>query len=93
MVCQSYRAEMTVATGVLPALNSTDTTGDDDQNGGNGASAGGQANLAAQLDVVGRCIKAGVPTRVYSVSLGGFDTPADASSPTWPRTSTARASS
>ncbi|QIS15342.1 DUF1501 domain-containing protein [Nocardia arthritidis] len=33
--------------------------------------------LAAQLDLVGKCIKAGVPTRVYSVSLGGFDTHAD----------------
>jgi uncharacterized protein (DUF1501 family) len=30
--------------------------------------------LATQLDVVARCIEAGVPTRVYSVSLGGFDT-------------------
>jgi uncharacterized protein (DUF1501 family) len=77
MVCQSYRAEQTVASGVLPALNSTDTDGASDDSGGAGGSAGGQANLAAQLDVVGRCIKAGVPTRVYSVSLGGFDTHAD----------------
>ncbi|MBV9041841.1 MAG: DUF1501 domain-containing protein, partial [Acidimicrobiia bacterium] len=27
-----------------------------------------------QLDLVARLIKAGVPTRVYAVSLGGFDT-------------------
>jgi len=27
--------------------------------------------------VVARCIRAGVPTRVYAVSLGGFDTHAD----------------
>ncbi|WP_405490131.1 DUF1501 domain-containing protein [Nocardia sp. NBC_00511] len=33
--------------------------------------------LAAQLDLVSQCVKAGVPTRVYSVSLGGFDTHAD----------------
>jgi uncharacterized protein (DUF1501 family) len=33
--------------------------------------------LAAQLDVVARCIEAGAPARVYSVSLGGFDTHAD----------------
>ncbi|MET9489495.1 DUF1501 domain-containing protein [Nocardia sp. NPDC006630] len=33
--------------------------------------------LQAQLDLVGTCIKAGVPTQVYSVSLGGFDTHAD----------------
>lgn len=33
--------------------------------------------LAAQLDVVSRCIKAGAPARAYSVSLGGFDTHAE----------------
>ncbi len=33
--------------------------------------------LADQLDVVARCILAGVPTRVYAVSLNGFDTHAD----------------
>jgi len=35
---------------------------------------GGSNALAAQLALVTRCIEAGVPTRVYSVSLGGFDT-------------------
>lgn len=34
-------------------------------------------SLSAQLDVVARCVKAGVPTRVYMVSLLGFDTHAD----------------
>ncbi len=33
--------------------------------------------LAQQLDVVGNMIAANVPTRVYSVSLSGFDTHAD----------------
>jgi uncharacterized protein (DUF1501 family) len=33
--------------------------------------------LATQLDLVARCIEAGVPTRVFSVSLGGFDTHAE----------------
>lgn len=33
--------------------------------------------LAAQLDVVARCVEAGAPAQVYSVSLGGFDTHAD----------------
>lgn len=33
--------------------------------------------LSAQLDVVARCVKAAVPTRVYMVSLLGFDTHAD----------------
>ncbi|GIG91373.1 DUF1501 domain-containing protein [Plantactinospora endophytica] len=35
---------------------------------------GGSSALAAQLALVARCVEANVPTRVYSVSLGGFDT-------------------
>jgi uncharacterized protein (DUF1501 family) len=35
---------------------------------------GGASSLATQLSYVARCVDAGVPTRVYSVSLGGFDT-------------------
>jgi uncharacterized protein (DUF1501 family) len=43
-----------------------------------GAPAGDQSNpLSRQLDVVARAVKAGLPTRVYAVSLGGFDTHAD----------------
>ena len=38
---------------------------------------GGGNSLAAQLALVSRCVEAGVPTRVYSVSLGGFDTHAN----------------
>jgi len=38
---------------------------------------GGGNALAAQLALVARCLRAGVPTRVYSVSLGGFDTHAE----------------
>jgi len=48
----------------------------DDRKSG-GGSAGGQQALGAQLSLVGRLIKAGVPTRVYATSLGGFDTHAD----------------
>jgi uncharacterized protein (DUF1501 family) len=40
-------------------------------------STGKQGQLAQQLDVVASLVEAGVPTRVYSVSLGGFDTHAD----------------
>jgi uncharacterized protein (DUF1501 family) len=40
-------------------------------------STGGETSLAAQLSLVAQCVEAGVPTRVYSVSLGGFDTHAD----------------
>ncbi len=37
--------------------------------------------LAAQLDLVARCVEAGVATRVFSVSLGGFDLHADGKEP------------
>jgi uncharacterized protein (DUF1501 family) len=38
---------------------------------------GGRSALSAQLDLVARCIEATVATRVFSVSLGGFDLHAD----------------
>jgi uncharacterized protein (DUF1501 family) len=41
---------------------------------GSATAVGGDSALAAQLALVARCVEAGVPTRVYSVSLGGFDT-------------------
>lgn len=45
------------------------------QPGSEPASTGARASgLGSQLDVVGRLIKGGSPTQVYSVSLGGFDT-------------------
>jgi len=37
----------------------------------------GSSGLAEQLDLVASLVELGVPTRVYSVSLGGFDTHAD----------------
>ena len=42
-----------------------------------GGNAGGESNLAQQLDVVAKLISAGSPTKVWSVSLGGFDTHAN----------------
>jgi uncharacterized protein (DUF1501 family) len=62
-VCAGYSAEQTVAQRLSPTATAK--------------RAAGPNALAAQLDLVGKCIKAGVPTRVYSVSLGGFDTHAD----------------
>ncbi|WP_163506111.1 DUF1501 domain-containing protein [Fodinicola acaciae] len=47
---------------------------DDPDRPADGNAGGGQSALAAQLDVVAKCIAAGAPTRAYSVSLGGFDT-------------------
>ncbi|QFU92081.1 DUF1501 domain-containing protein [Amycolatopsis sp. YIM 10] len=50
---------------------------DEDEKRDKGASAGGSSGLAAQLDLVAGLVEAGVPTRAYSVSLGGFDTHSD----------------
>ena len=49
----------------------------DEQTGSPGTGTGGRAGLAAQLEVISRCVEAGVATRVFSASLGGFDLHAD----------------
>ncbi|MEH1098280.1 DUF1501 domain-containing protein [Micromonospora sp. CPCC 205561] len=41
------------------------------------ATGGARTPLDAQLDLVAQCVEAEVSTRVFSVSLGGFDTHAD----------------
>ena len=75
MVAASYRSERTVDSTFSALHDGTSDDGTDEPAGG--ATAGGQSGLAAQLDMVSRCIKIGVPTTVYTVSLGGFDTHAD----------------
>lgn len=76
MVTASYRAERTVASTFATILGPTAVTPGVDTESAAG-SAGGSSSLKAQLDMVARCVKAGVPTTVYSVDLGGFDTHAD----------------
>lgn len=49
----------------------------DEQAGSPGTSTGGRSSLVGQLDVIARCVEAGVATRVFSASLGGFDLHAD----------------
>ncbi|SHG15201.1 Uncharacterized conserved protein, DUF1501 family [Jatrophihabitans endophyticus] len=77
----SYRNERTVATTFATALGPSAPRQGSGQGGGASRKAGhsGQSSnaLADQLTFVGRCVRAGVPTRVYLVSLGGFDTHAD----------------
>jgi uncharacterized protein (DUF1501 family) len=56
----------------------TDVTENDDDEDDHGdapatGTGGAQATLKAQLDLVAKCVEAGVMTRVYSVSQGGFD--------------------
>jgi uncharacterized protein (DUF1501 family) len=63
-VCDAYRATRT-----------TDTTFG--QIKPSGEKGGKHNSLAGQLSMVAEAIKAAVPTRVYAVQLGGFDTHAD----------------
>ena len=42
-----------------------------------GGNAGGDSNLSQQLNLVAKLIAAGSPTKIWSVSLGGFDTHAN----------------
>ncbi len=69
-VCEAYRANSKTspqfARVVKGAAPGAQTTG-----------SGNAQTLAADLDLVATCIKAGVPSRVYMVSLGDFDTHAD----------------
>ncbi|MEO9152983.1 MAG: DUF1501 domain-containing protein, partial [Lapillicoccus sp.] len=68
-VAASYAAVQKVQTTFASAIAApaTDGTPAPEAKGG----------LTEQLALVARCIKAGAPTRVYSVSLGGFDTHAE----------------
>jgi uncharacterized protein (DUF1501 family) len=63
-VCDAYRATRT-----------TDTTFG--QIKPSGEKGGKHNSLAGQLIMVAEAVKAAVPTRVYAVQLGGFDTHAD----------------
>ena len=71
------RLEATYGPVVDPKTAGGPDEGHDDEQRTNGASAGGQSALGGQLDVVASCIAGRVPTRVYAVSLGGFDTHAN----------------
>jgi uncharacterized protein (DUF1501 family) len=72
LVVASYAAQQRCEQtfGHITADGADDT---DSDAAGNGA----RASLTTQLDLVARCIKANVPTRVYAVSASGFDTHAD----------------
>jgi uncharacterized protein (DUF1501 family) len=70
-------ADLQEAARVLGPAAAQDPDPDPDDQDNSGASAGGQSELSAQLDTVATLVEMGVPTRVYSVSLGGFDTHSD----------------
>ncbi|WP_460359334.1 DUF1501 domain-containing protein, partial [Mycobacterium sp. ZZG] len=69
MVRNSYRSAAHVNTGLEPMFVEDGPLLADREADSNG--------LAAQLDTVAACIAAEVPTQVYSVGMGGFDTHAD----------------
>jgi uncharacterized protein (DUF1501 family) len=60
-VCKAYRAARTTDTTLTSVKPAT----------------GSHNSLAAQLSMVANAVKARVPTRVYTVQLGGFDTHAN----------------
>ncbi|WP_082703134.1 DUF1501 domain-containing protein [Mycobacterium sp. IS-1496] len=71
LVRNSYGSLPIVADALAPLLKDTD-------DGAPVSEAGeGSKGLDVQLNAVAKCISAGLPTRVYSVSIGGFDTHAD----------------
>ena len=74
LVATSFCSERTVDATFTSIV---DGPSDDSDDASAAGTAGGQSDLAAQFDMVARCIKAGVPTTVYTVNLGGFDTHAD----------------
>jgi uncharacterized protein (DUF1501 family) len=73
---RSMRNLFTVSSDITPILKAPAPAASDLPTavGGN---AGGDSNLTQQLDIVAKLVAAGAPTRVWSVSLGGFDTHAD----------------
>jgi uncharacterized protein (DUF1501 family) len=60
----------------VSAQSAADEDADDDEPTATGT-GGARTPLAAQLGLVAQCVEAGVSTRVFSVSLGGFDFHAD----------------
>ena len=72
----SLRSLFSVGDEIAPILKTPAPTSDalPTVQGGN---AGGNSALSSQLDIVAKFVAASAPTKVWSVSLGGFDTHAD----------------
>ncbi|MET8250654.1 DUF1501 domain-containing protein [Micromonospora sp. NPDC005197] len=70
----SYADLITMNRVVQEAASGTDEHGHTGGSAVQATGTGGDNALVAQLALVARCVEFQVPTRVYSVSLGGFDT-------------------
>ena len=76
-VCASYRSFGAADEAFAPIVTGDPAASDAAAVSG-GLSYSTERNLLAeQLSMVSTCVKAGIPTRVYTVALGGFDTHAD----------------
>jgi uncharacterized protein (DUF1501 family) len=76
MAARSMRNLFSVSSDITPILKAPAPAAPDLPTAA-GGNAGGDTNLTQQLDIVAKLVAAGAPTRVWSVSLGGFDTHAD----------------
>jgi uncharacterized protein (DUF1501 family) len=80
-VCSAYRSTRAFGAAVSPVLGTAAPTVSIDPLAGGltftAAATNAPNPLSDRLNVVSKCIKAGLPTRVYMVALGGFDTHAD----------------
>jgi uncharacterized protein (DUF1501 family) len=73
-------ADMVTVDAMVRALPAPSAS-DDDPNERTATGTGGRTGLASQLALIARCVEAGVVTRVFSASLGGFDLHADGREP------------
>lgn len=73
---QSLGDIFALGTTIETALASPYQPPNDDATAG-GGNAGGESDIARQMFLAAQLIRAGVPTRVWSVAQGGFDTHAD----------------
>jgi len=76
VAAQSMKDMFSLSKTVTPVLKKPAPVPDDLPTGV-GGNFGADTSLSQQLDVVAKLISAGAPTRVWAVSLGGFDTHAD----------------
>jgi uncharacterized protein (DUF1501 family) len=71
-------ADLVEVDSMIHSLDASPSASPTDDNQPKATGTGGaRTALSAQLDLVARCVEADVATRVFSVSLGGFDTHAD----------------